>query len=375
VDTDFSPLDNELGLCAHQQLTPWMEECLVRLGVQDSFGEAAEEMAFHHHVTVSKEHVRQHTEQAGDTYVQLQESPLAHTIFPVEPAAERQMMSVDACKVLTTTGEWRDVKTVTLAEVGSGGKTRRNSYFSRKSEYHRFAEQAQIEVWRRQIRSSRAVCALNDGADWIPPVITAFRADAVRILDFYHAAEHLATAGGAAFGEGTGVFQAWFEPQRLQLKEGDPDQVLADLAQLAIDHPHQAETINDTQGYFTKRREAIDYAAFTQAGWPIGSGAGEAAHKVVIQSRLKRAGMRWEEHSVDRMAAMRNLFCNKRWHTDWRLIVAAQQRRPTPPVPVNSTVKPSLLPPGFTLRPAIPWRNQPVGKARLEVHSVPVEKC
>ena len=351
-----------------------MEECLVRLGVKDSFGEAADEMAFHHQVTVCKEHVRQHTEQAGDTYIQLQESPLAHTLFPAEPAAERQMLSVDACKVLTISGEWRDVKTVTIAEVGPEGKTHHNSYFSRQSEYHRFAQQAQIEVWRRQIQRSREVCALNDGADWIPPVITAFRPDAVRILDFYHAAEHLADAGGAALGEGSCEFQAWFELQRRELKTGDPDTVLADLAQLASDHPAQALTINDTQGYLTKRREAICYAAFQQAGWPIGSGPGEAAHKVVIQVRMKRAGMRWKESNVDRMAAMRNLFCNQRWHTDWRLIVAAHQQPPLPAVPVPSSDKPSLLPAGFTLRPAISWRHPPIGKARLHAHSVPVEK-
>ena len=188
-----------------------MEECLVRLGVQETFGAAATEMGFHHQVTVSKEQVRQHTEQAGETYMQLQASAQAQEIFPAESAAERQMISVDACKVLTTTGEWRDVKTVTIAEVGAEGKMTKTSYFSRKSEYHLFMEQAQIEVWRRQIKASREVCAIHDGADWIPPVITAFRADSLRILDYYHAAEHLATAGRAAWGEGTPEFQAWFE--------------------------------------------------------------------------------------------------------------------------------------------------------------------
>ncbi len=351
-----------------------MEECLVRLGVRESFGVAAEEMAFHHQMTVSKEQVRQHTEEAGDAYVQLQESAQAHEIFTAESAPERQMMSVDACKVLTTTGEWRDVKTLTIAEVEADGKTAKNSYFSRKSEYHLFMDQAQIEAWRRQIKTSREVCSINDGADWIPPVITALRPDSVRILDFYHAAEHLATAGGAAFGEGTPSFHAWFERQRRELKDGDPDKVLADLALLATDHSQQAVIINATQGYFTKRRAAICYAEFKKAGWPIGSGAGEAAHKVVIQSRMKRAGMRWHEVNVDRMAAIRNLFCNKRWQTDWPLIVAAHQYHPESTRPVTSSDKPSLLPTGFKLRPAIPWRNQPIGKAQLNTQSVPVEK-
>lgn len=371
----FSPLDNELGLCANQQLTPWMEECLVRLGVKESFGQAAEEMAFHHQVTVSKEQARQHTEEAGEVYVQLQESAEAHKIFKPEPAAERLMMSVDACKVLTTTGEWRDVKTVAIAEVGPGGKAYKSSYFSRKSEYHRFAEQAQIEIWRRQIKSCREVCAINDGADWIPPVVTAFRPDATRILDFYHAAEHVAAAGASVFGEGTADFHAWFHRQCHELKEGNPDTVLADLAILATTHPQQAETINATQGYLTKRRDSICYVEFKKAGWPIGSGSGEAAHKVVIQARMKRAGMRWGEDNVDRMAAARNLICNNRWQDDWPLIVAARQSPSSSTTSVQPVNKPSLLPPGFILRPAVPWRNQPVGKAKLQSQSAPPEKC
>lgn len=289
------------------------------------------------------------------------------------------MLCVDAAKVLTTTGEWRDVKTLTLAEVLPDGETRQNSYFSRMSDYRLFAQQAQVEVMRRQLKHSRAACAVNDGADWIPDVVTACRPDAVRILDFYHAAEHLAESGHAAWGPQSPEFQVWFERYRRELRDGDPDCVLAALSDLAVQYPHQAQVINATQGYLIQRRENIRYVEFKAAHWPIGSGPGEAAHKVVIQSRMKGTGMRWHVNNIDRMAAMRNLICNERWDSDWPVIVTARAAARSQPMtaPAAPTVVPlvsstsaasstssSRLPLGFKLRLGIPWRHQPVGHAR-----------
>ena len=337
-----------------------MHACMVRLGTNESFGQATGEMAFHHQVRVSKESVRLYTREAGEVYERLQADAEARTILTVEAPSARHMLSVDAAKVHTTTGEWRDMKTLTLAEVKPTGKTHRNTYFSRMSDYTAFARDCQIEVHRRGLKSSPQACAVNDGADWIPEVVTACRPDAVRILDFYHAAQHLAEAARAVFGDGTPAFHAWFETHRRELRDGDPDRVLAALGQLALEHPQHVEIINATQGYLLKRRDLICYVDFKAAHWPIGSGPGEAAHKVVIQARMKRAGMRWHTDNINPMAAMRNLVCNQRWDTDWPLILKARRGSPTNKTPAT----PSLLPSGFKLRPRTPWRNQPVGSAR-----------
>ena len=302
------------------------------------------------------------------------------------------MLCVDAAKVLTTTGEWRDVKTLTLAEVLPDGKARQNSYFSRMTDCRLFAQQAQVEVMRRQLKRSHSVCAVNDGADWIPDVVTACRPDAVRILDFYHAAEHLAESGRAVWKPQSPEFQMWFERYRRELKDGTPDHVLAGLADLAAQYPDQAQVINATQGYLTQRREMISYVEFKAPHWPIGSGPGEAAHKVVIQFRMKGAGMRWHPNNIDPMAAMRNLICNERWDSDWLVIVTARRAvhsklaatstsstsstsstaAPVAATSMSATTSSSRLPRGFTLRPGVPRRHRPVGRARARPSS-PVE--
>ena len=364
VGTRFSPLDLELQILPNQRLTPRMEMLAIDFGGEVSFGRAAQKMRLHHGVTLSKECVRQRTQRAGAAYVAVQAEATPETPLSQEPVGERMMLSVDAAKIHTTTGEWRDAKTLTIAEVDEDGETHSNSYFTRVAEHTEFARQAQVETCRRQIAKSTAVCAVNDGAEWIPPVIDALRPDAERILDFYHGAEHLAEDGRAALGEGTPAFQAWFDDARHDLRHGTPDDTLVRLADLGAEHPEAIETINRDQAYFTKRLDMIRYVEFKAANWPIGSGPGEAAHKIVVQVRMKGAGMRWHADNVNSMLAIRNLLCNNRWESDWRRIVAYRLGLPqNPPQPPRPT--PKLLPQGFELRRPPAWTNQPVGMARL----------
>jgi hypothetical protein len=54
------------------------------------------------------------------------------------------------------------------------------------------------------------------------------------------------------------------------------------------------------------------YASFRAQGYPIGSGSVESANKLVVQSRMKGAGIRWDASHVNPLLAMRNLACNVR---------------------------------------------------------------
>jgi len=66
-----------------------------------------------------------------------------------------------------------------------------------------------------------------------------------------------------------------------------------------------------------QRPQMMRYAHFQAQGYPIGSGRVESAHKLVVQSRMKQAGMRWEPGHAAALLAMRNLACNGRWQEGW----------------------------------------------------------
>ena len=47
-------------------------------------------------------------------------------------------------------------------------------------------------------------------------------------------------------------------------------------------------------GYISNNIKNIDYAVYQQKGYFIGSGGIESANKIILQRRLKQAGMRWD---------------------------------------------------------------------------------
>ena len=94
-------------------------------------------------------------------------------------------------------GEWAEVRTLALGEVsGSPAEVEQVhakdlSSFSRLTDAAHFTELAEVETRRRCLVEAKEVCAVMDGADWLQPFVDMHRQDAVRILDFPHAAEHL----------------------------------------------------------------------------------------------------------------------------------------------------------------------------------------
>ena len=61
----------------------------------------------------------------------------------------------------------------------------------------------------------------------------------------------------------------------------------------------------------------MQYAHFGAAGWPMGSGSGARANKLVGAARLKGAGMHGAEQKVNVLLALRNAVCNDRWGEVW----------------------------------------------------------
>ncbi len=66
-------------------------------------------------------------------------------------------------------------------------------------------------------------------------------------------------------------------------------------------------------GYLCKRESLMQYPQCPEQGWPIGSGMVESANKVVVEARLKGAGMHWERQYINLMLTLHNAVCNERW--------------------------------------------------------------
>ncbi len=413
VATAFSPLDEELQLLPGQ-LTPHLHEQLVRVSTWMPFPRAVREFEWFTHVPVPESLARRLTEAAGAAHVELETAAVTHLeqTQPVPPEGPAiQLLSPDGAMVPLVGGEWGEVKTLVIGTVHPPTcekgemvvQTTDLSYFSRLADAEEFGRLSLVEVHRRGVERAQQVCAVSDGALWAQGLIDLHRADAMRILDFPHAAEHVTQAGAVVHGEDTPALHTWVEAQLHELKHGSPDRVLAHLQQLYQDATQrglaQAEVIQKSWEYLQKRRAQIAYADFQAQGYPIGSGVVESGNKLVVEVRLKGAGMHWARQHVNPMLALRNIVCNDRWDAAWpqieqhhrqqdrtrrearrqqrrlkqQLVTAIpQSSRPADARPASVTTKRSAAvasrprnPAGKAHPPADnhPWRHMPVGRA------------
>jgi hypothetical protein len=259
--------------------------------------------------------------------------------LPPAPAGPRvQMLSVDGAMVPLQHQEWAEVKTLAIGTVDlpvqEGGEwvvhTQALSYCSRLAEAETFRRFALIETHRRGTETAKMVCAMSDGAEWIQGFVDLHRPDAVRILDFPHAASALVRAGQAVYGEGTAAFTRWFTPQRHTLRHGIPQACSRPCGSWQGRRRRRralaaVATVQDRLRYLEIRRDMLANAWCDARGYPIGSGSVESANKLVVERRLKGAGMHWARAHVNPMVALRAMACSDRWSEAWPQLV--EQRR------------------------------------------------
>jgi hypothetical protein len=336
VRRGFFPLDEELQLLAGHY-TPTVYEDMTRLATWMPFARAVKEVAYFRQTHVTEATVRRQTEAAGAAYVAVQEHEVArleHDAPSAPHGPAQQFLSVDGAFVPLVGGEWAEVKTLAIGEVEPPKQvkdetviqTRALSYFSRLTDATTFHRLALVETHRRGVETAGAVGAVTDGAEWCQSFVDFHRSDAVRILDFPHAGEHLAQIGQAVFGEGTAATDTWFTQHLHQLKHAGPTAVLAEVHQLQAAHA-DLTALFEPVAYLDKREAHMQSPAFQAAGWPIGDGAVESANKLVVEARLKGSGMHWARPHVDPLLALRNLACNDRWDEGWPQIVGELRRR------------------------------------------------
>jgi hypothetical protein len=169
------------------------------------------------------------------------------------------------------------------------------------------------------------VAVVSDGAEWIPPFADYHCPEAERILDFPHAGERFTTIYQACRAQGVALAAEWPDQQRQRLKEEGGGAVLETLRALQESFPQVG--LDEPITYLAKRQPMLDYPRFLAAGWPLGSGIVESANKLVVEVRLKGAGMHWRRSQVNPMLALRNVVCNQRWQECWPTIAQGLRRQ------------------------------------------------
>jgi transposase len=192
-----------------------------------------------------------------------------------------------------------------------------------------FGRRIYADAVRRGLFKAKRVVVLADGAEWIKNLVATHFPMAIRIIDFYHAKEHVATLCKALFTKPESVLRyrdRWWE----MLAEG---RVEALIAQAEAFVPSNRTGNNDARReiqYLRKNMDQMRYRQFRDAGYFIGSGLIEAAlpkadklqthHRKTpktIRHGLPALGMEWTVEGANAIIALRCATQSSRFTDYW----------------------------------------------------------
>lgn len=146
--------------------------------------------------------------------------------------------------------------------------------------------------------------------------------DYEKLVDFYHASEHLSKAAEAIFGKkskaGNDWYHKWYD--KLQTEDHAANAVLRSMnyyAKILKIPKTRLKDLKTEQTFFRRNGERMNYADFISRGLPIGSGPVEAACKSVVKSRMCRSGMRWSRKGGQKILNLRVYAKADRWEKFW----------------------------------------------------------
>jgi hypothetical protein len=244
-----------------------------------------------------------------------------------EPDSEVMAVSLDGCLIHIRDEGWKEVKTATISAVEVEVQLERDEEKAVRLTHHsyraglwdakEFAKQQWAEGCRRGLEKAKHVVSVNDGAAWIWLIVAMCYAPCIEIIDWWHAVEKLWEAAHSLFGQGEPQAKAWAEKTKSLLWTSRLRALMHDVRQVCPRGQPIPDKVTTAVGYIFRNRRRMDYAAYREAGYPVGSGSVESACKVVVQERMKQAGMRWSRHGAQAMLALRSILLSERWDAVW----------------------------------------------------------
>ncbi len=330
---------------AEVPLTPRAARRVAREGTLQSFDQAASALNEDWGLHLDGKQVQRWVEKLGAVVAAARDAEVRafeRGQRPSGPADAPSLLVVgmDGGRVQTRekSGEngsrWREDKVGTLTWYQPGDGTREHppeplatTYVATMGATEAFGKLLRVEAERRGLRQATTVLVLGDGGNWIDPLSEREHLHDQRIVDYYHAAEHLYDAARAALGRESPKADALAEQLKDALWDGRLDEVITTLQAHAerlgpprdgdgSEHPRRV--LANNVGYFQTHRRHMDYPAYRRKGWPIGSGVTESGVKR-FNKRVKGTEQFWSLPGVETILALRALRLSQddRWLRYW----------------------------------------------------------
>jgi len=310
----FCPLDRVLGL-DRGSTTIAVRSKIARLAALVPFGRCSVELGHLCGIDASAKTVERIAELVGrriaDEAALCERKVLSGLAEVPEVAPERLYVTMDGT-MLSVDSRWRECKIGAVYETKDGipGELSAHSieHVSTLGNSELFGDKLYCLAYRRGVEQAKEVVVVADGAKWIWNQARDNFPGCVEIVDFYHAAEHLAETSRAWYGVDNPKAAQWLDERKKDLLEGRHRRVVRSIRAWRPTDPELVKLRRLNLGYFVRNKERMRYHSFRGRGLHIGSGVVESSCKALAQARLKLPGMRWAEQGAEAILHLRRLW-------------------------------------------------------------------
>lgn len=308
-DRCYFPLDEQLGLV--EGYTPGLVRLMLHAGATDASYEQAEgTLRRYAGVQVAGRQIQRLVQQIGPAFsAWMGQRPVEPT-----PAASVLYVAVDGTGVPMRKEELRGRKgkqpdgTARTREVKLGcvftqlktdedGEPLRDpqstTYAATFTGAQTLGLRLRREAQLRGIAQAQRVAFLGDGASWVWKLAEQNFPQAVMILDFYHACEHVHRLAEWLYPNNPQQAKAQARRWVRMLKTNGLEKVIAQAAEHLPRHGLRRNEALKELHYLQSNVERMRYKTFKKQGLFIGSGVVEAGCKTVVGQRTKQSGMLW----------------------------------------------------------------------------------
>jgi hypothetical protein len=163
---------------------------------------------------------------------------------------------------------------------------------------------------------------IGDGAPWIWKWAEDNYPGAIQILDFFHAKEKLVIFAKHQFLDEQKRI-CWIEQQCENLLDNQVQKIIVNLQSIKPQTTQAHEAKEKSINYYIEHEDRMMYKSYRDQGYMIGSGPIEAAHRSVLQQRMKLSGQRWSEQGAQAIANLRCYRKADQWHIVQKVVIAA----------------------------------------------------
>lgn len=176
---------------------------------------------------------------------------------------------------------------------------------------------------RRRIASKPVICLMDGEQKLWDRKAELLGEDVIEILDFWHFLERL-RAVSKIFTKTDAAAEVFVEERLRRVLKGEIDGVIRSLRHLQTRRKlrgQNRQTVDSAITYFSNNRHRLRYDKYLAAGYPIASGVIEGSCRHIVEDRLDRTGMRWEQPGAIAMLHTRSIAIGDDWteYQAWRI--------------------------------------------------------